>query len=120
MYHISSMNTASKLGPHTHTRVHEATDVARCGVLSLLQKPLHCRDSADFVSGLFLVALGPVVSRARVLVHAQPDQPNGPNGYVRKLFCAELAWRFKIGPARAIDPREKAVPGWSLVFSFGV
>jgi hypothetical protein len=60
------MNTAKKLGLNTHT----PRDVPRCGALSLLQKPLHNRgNSAEFVSSLCVVGLGPVVARARVLIH---------------------------------------------------
>ena len=53
-------------GPYTH----EPRDVPRCGVLSLLQRPLHCRDvQRNSRHRLFEVGLGPVVARARVLVH---------------------------------------------------
>jgi len=41
-------------------------------------------------------------------------------GRVLQAAARKLAWRFEIGPARAIYPREKAVPGWPLVFSPGV
>jgi hypothetical protein len=41
-------------------------------------------------------------------------------GRVLRAVARRFTWRFLNGPARAIEPREKAVPGWPLVFSPGV
>jgi hypothetical protein len=49
--------------------------VPRCGALSLLQKPLRFRGvNLDSCPALVYVGLGPVVSRARVLVHEVLDR----------------------------------------------
>jgi hypothetical protein len=48
----------------------EPRDVSRCGALSLLQKPLHLRGiNLNSCPDAAYVGLGPVVNRARVLIH---------------------------------------------------
>ena len=59
------MHTANKLGPHTHTNRGTYPGLS----VRLLQRPLHCWDSAEHMPSLYVVALGPDVTSARVLVH---------------------------------------------------
>jgi hypothetical protein len=77
------MNTASTLGPHAQT------DRGACssyGALSTLQKPLHYRRAHLNSCQVFMhVGLGPVVDRARVLVHEVLDC--GAQAVVRGGVC---------------------------------
>jgi hypothetical protein len=64
------MNTTSELGRHTHTHTHTRTEgraPARGSEFATKAATLQ-GNSAEFVPGLCVVALGPVAARARVLV----------------------------------------------------
>jgi hypothetical protein len=59
------MNTASNPGPHTNTNRETSPSE---GFLVCYKSRYTTGDSADFVHSLYIVGLGPVADRARVLV----------------------------------------------------
>jgi hypothetical protein len=68
------MNKASMLGLHKHTATHEPRDVSRFGSEYTTKAATIQEDSEEFVPSLYEVGLGPVVTRARVLVREVLDR----------------------------------------------
>ena len=73
------MNTASKLGPHTHTRTEGLALV--WGFEFTTKAATLQRDSEGFAPSIYVVGLVPVVIRAHVVWFTRlPGQKRSPSG----------------------------------------